>query len=102
MTAPSLNLRFTEGDRFRTKTAPVHGLSHAITEFLRSWPNQGELVCRDVRQMKFWNGGRNYVVVYTRRTHLVGLMNLFETPKDDGLLKDYLEMMRTLYCGGKK
>lgn len=101
MAAPSINLEFSEGDRFRKKLIPIPGLGRAITVFLQSWPNFGERVCKDIRQMKFENGGRNYVVVFTRRAHRVGLMNVFETPRDERILREYLDEIRKSYCLGK-
>jgi|ERR1700722_2115743 len=102
MVAPGINVQFSEGDSFKKRVAPVPGLGYAITEFLRNWPNLGELICKDIRKVDLANGGRSYVVVFTRRVHQVGLMNIFEVPGQEKNLEDYLGTLRETYCGGKK
>ncbi len=101
MVAPSGNVQFTEGDSFRKKATPVPGLGYAITEFLQNWPNLGELICKDIRKVEVVNGGRNYAVVFTRRIHQVGLMNIFEVPGDGKIPEDYLKKIREIYYGGR-
>jgi hypothetical protein len=74
MVAPSIHLQFCGGERSSGNVNSVPGLGYAITEYLKNWPNAGEPICKDI----------------------------FEIPRDSGLLADYPRKVREDFCGGKK
>ena len=101
MTAPGDNLEFFESEYFSHRLEKAGPIRQAVLEHLKSWPRSGLEIAGGVKELAFKFGGKNFAVFFRRQANRIGLMYVFELPKDFGALEEQKTAIRKRYSGGK-
>jgi hypothetical protein len=87
MVPPGDNLEFFESPYFKKAISKASEIRDLLLAHLQSWPASGVEFAPGIRELEFRAKGRVFAVIFRRTGNRLGLMYVFELPRQESDLK---------------